>query len=266
MNIHNFQIDLIQAVQDNLDPAWSWISDTNGWTGFHLWYIFQNSVKIQTEKEEYQLSEGDTFLFDLAQNHRCSHNPQKPASMFTAYFHCRQAAELQEMLRTGKLPRRGHPALFHTNMQLFEQAVRPFHSPAETELWLAPIFCQILSPQPDPSPSQNAIAEICRTMDTEPQRDFPLTELAAGCGYSPNQFLRLFRKETGTTPHAYLIAARIARARHLLLFSDYTATQIARMLGYSDLNHFSSQFYRKTGFCPSEYAAQFRDAARNVHK
>lgn len=266
MNVCGFQIEPIFTVKDNLDPGWSWISDSNGWTGFHLWYMFQNSVTIRVEKEEYTLTEGDTFLFDLAQNHRCSHNPQKPASMFTVYFHCDRSLELQNMLQSGKVPRRGHPALFRANMELFEQAVRPLNSQTEIEMWLAPIFYQILSPQPEPSPSHSVIAEICRAMDAEPQRDFPLELLSFESGYSPNQFLRLFRKETGTTPHAYLIAARIARARHLLLFSDYTVTQIAQILGYSDLNHFSSQFYRKTGCYPSQYAAQFQMDPNAVHK
>lgn len=253
MNIHQFQIELIHVVKDILPPGWSWNSDINRWTGFHLWYVFQNSVKIQTKTEEYTLSEGDTFLFDLSQNHHCTHDPLKPAAMFTAYFHCDHTAQLQSMLQKGEISRQNHPRMYHTNLELFEEAVRITNTSAETDLWLAPIFQQLLSPSFNPV-QQSKIADICRMLDAAPQKNYTLEELAAQAGYSQNQLIRLFRSTTGYTPHAYLIHARISRAKHLLLFSDYTITEIAELLGYNDLNHFSSQFYRKTGLYPSQYA------------
>ncbi len=71
--------------------------------------MFQNSVTIKTEKEEYTLSEGDTFLFDLSQNHHCTHDPQKAAAMFTAYFHCDEEEKLRQMIRNHLIPTKNTP-------------------------------------------------------------------------------------------------------------------------------------------------------------
>lgn len=259
MKIKNFNIQLIYVVKDQLEPEWSWISDNNGWTGFHLWYLFQNSVKIQTGQKEYLLSQGDTFLFDLSQNHHCTHDPKKPAGMFTAYFHCDQSQILQQMLREGSLQQQNHPPLFTTNMDLFEESIRGTNTTAEMEMWLAPVFHQLLSPESGNLLRRGKIEKICREMDTHPQKSYRLEELADRTGYSKNQFIRVFRQVTGVTPYAYLVNSRIAKAKHLLLFSDYTATQIAQMLGYHDLNHFSAQFYGKTGCYPSRYAEKLRE-------
>lgn len=258
MNIRNFEIEPIYVVKDYLKPDWSWISDTNGWTGFHLWYLFQNRVRIKMNQEEYILSKGETFLFDLSQNHHCTHDPQKPAGMFTAYFHCKNSELLHQLIQNRTIPRQNAPALFHMNLQLFEQAVQGTNTKEETEMWLAPVFSQILSPLQSNEPRRSVIAEICRQMDMAPQEIGSLDVLAKRCGYSKNQFIRLFKQMTGQTPHAHLVNARIARAKHLLLFSDYTVTQIARDLGYHDINHFSAQFYQKTGVYPSQYALQTR--------
>ena len=253
MKIRGFQIEPIYVVKEALEPGWSWVSDENRWTGFHLWYLYQNEVRIQTETGEYRLREGDTFLFDLSQNHRCTHDPQKPAALFSAYFHCDRTQELQALLQSGAIPKQNHPPLFSANLQLFEEATRSSNTPEETMLWLGPVFQQVLSPFAGHA-RQSKIAEICREIDAAPQKDWSLDQLASRAGYSKNQLIRLFRQATGYTPYAYMIRARIARAKHLLLFSDYMATEIAGLLGYSDLNHFSSQFYQKTGCYPSQYA------------
>lgn len=258
MKIRDFHIRPLLVAKDRLDPGWSWISDTNGWSGFHLWYVLQNGVKIQTEEREFRLSEGDTFLFDLSQNHHCTHDPQKPACIFTAYFHCDEAERLSRLLGDGVIPQQNHPRLFSTNMQLFEEAVRGTNTPDETAMWLAPLFHQLLSAADVPLSGHDKIAEICHQLDTQPQEHYALDELASRAGYSKNQFIRVFRRVTGTTPYAYLVNSRMARAKHLLLFSDYTVTQIAQMLGYRDLHHFSVQFYQKTGGYPSQYARRFQ--------
>lgn len=258
MDIQNFTLKPLYVVKDILRPEWSWVSNTNCWTGFHLWYLFQNSVTIQTETREYHLSPGDTFLFDLSQNHYCTHDPSKPAGMFTAFFYCDQAPELQAFLREGVILHKNHPLHFQTNMELFEEAVRSSNTPEETELWLAPIFHQLFSPASS-LPHKSKILELCRMIDAQPQNAYSLSQLAHQIGYSQNQLIRLFRQATGFTPHDYMIHARITKAKHLLLFSDYSATQIANQLGYCDLNHFSSQFFKKTGCYPSEYAKLQKD-------
>ncbi len=258
MKIHDFNIEPILVAKDELTPEWNWISDSNRWSGFHLFYLYKNSVCVEREGIKYFLTEGDTFIFDLSKNHYCTQNPKLPASMYVAYFHCEDSTKLQNALRLGKIPYRNHPQDFHLNMRLFENAALSSNSLNETEIWLAPILQQILCEPASGNNQKAAVLNLCREIDQNPQKNFSLSYLGEKINYSKNQVIRLFKKITGLTPYAYILQSKITKAKQMLLFSDYTFTQIAEYLGYSDLNHFSSQFYKKTGLYPTEYIKEYK--------
>lgn len=85
--------------------------------------------------------------------------------------------------------------------------------------------------------------------------DLPLEELAAAAYLSPFHFSRLFKKLTGTTPHAYLAALRTAQARTLLAGTDYSITEIAARVGYTSPSHFTKAFRESTGLTPRAFRA-----------
>ncbi len=81
----------------------------------------------------------------------------------------------------------------------------------------------------------------------------PLTleDLARAAGLSPFHFLRLFRRETGLTPHQYLIRARLRRAVSLLRDTSIPITEVAYEVGFGDLSNFVRTFHRQVG-CPPQ--------------
>lgn len=70
---------------------------------------------------------------------------------------------------------------------------------------------------------------------------------------------KLFKKETGATPHGYLTDRRMALAKNLILsgianrYSNYTVSQIAESCGFSEPLYFSRVFKKYFGVAPSEY-------------
>lgn len=81
----------------------------------------------------------------------------------------------------------------------------------------------------------------------------PLADLAAQVGLSPFHFLRAFRKVTGSTPHQYIIGARIRRAARLLLDTTRSVTEIAYDVGFEDLSNFVRTFHRAAGCAPGAF-------------
>ena len=77
--------------------------------------------------------------------------------------------------------------------------------------------------------------------------------LARTAGYSADHFSRVFLKVTGARPQAYIVNARIERARQLLAESDLTIGMIADALGFQDIFFFSRQFRQRTGQTPTEF-------------
>jgi AraC family transcriptional regulator len=90
-------------------------------------------------------------------------------------------------------------------------------------------------------------------MHAHMSRELSLEEIAAAAHLSPFHFSRLFKKLTGSTPHAYLASLRAARARDLLAETDLSVTEVGARVGYMSSSHFSKAFRQSTGISPSAY-------------
>lgn len=71
---------------------------------------------------------------------------------------------------------------------------------------------------------------------------------------------KLFKGETGLTPHEYLTAVRMERAAEIIIsgvsnrYSSYTVGQIAEACGFAEPLYFSRVFKKYYGVSPTEYA------------
>ncbi|RSX58525.1 AraC family transcriptional regulator [Bifidobacterium samirii] len=83
----------------------------------------------------------------------------------------------------------------------------------------------------------------------------PLTvgDLAARAYMSEYHFIRVFKKETGYTPHAYVIDARMHAAEYRLINSDIPLRQLCEECGFTDASTFCAAFRKRTGMSPIEF-------------
>lgn len=79
-----------------------------------------------------------------------------------------------------------------------------------------------------------------------------LAELAELTQMNPYVLLRQFRAEIGVSPHAYLQAWRLCRAR-ALMSEGIPLAEVAVMCGYTDQSHFTRQFKQRFGLTPRQY-------------
>ena len=79
--------------------------------------------------------------------------------------------------------------------------------------------------------------------------------LAQDLGYSTTHLQRLFRQEMGMSISEYIAAQRLELAARLLLHGERacTVSEVAKMLGFSDVHYFSRYFRRHAGYAPQEY-------------
>jgi len=84
-------------------------------------------------------------------------------------------------------------------------------------------------------------------------QELSLKDLAAASYLSPFHFARLFKKLSGTTPHAYLAALRTTTAQKLLAETDLSITEISARVGYASPSHFSRSFRQATGLTPRAF-------------
>jgi AraC family transcriptional regulator len=98
-------------------------------------------------------------------------------------------------------------------------------------------------------------------IDAYLDRRISISDLAKAAALSPYHFARSFRLTTGLTPHAYVTARRMERARHLAVQTDLPTTAIAPQVGYSNVAHFRSSFVRSFGVTPARLRADDRRRA-----
>ncbi len=86
-----------------------------------------------------------------------------------------------------------------------------------------------------------------------------LAEIAEAAHMSPHHFARSFKKDTGLSPHRYVIRQRVERAKALLANTDLTVFEVARAVGFANHSHLSSHVRRHLGVSPG---ALRRDGTR----
>ena len=97
-----------------------------------------------------------------------------------------------------------------------------------------------------------AVARLLEYLRANACQDVNLDELAKIAFLSPFHLLRVFREETGITPHAYQIQLRIEQAKRLLR-DRFTIAEAAHSAGFFDQAHFSKQFKRYVGITPGKF-------------
>lgn len=80
-----------------------------------------------------------------------------------------------------------------------------------------------------------------------------VSQLAALAGLSDYHFIRIFKKQTGFTPHEYLLNTRINTARYLLKNSRLPVKEICFSTGFSCESVFCGAFKRIEGMTPAQY-------------
>lgn len=70
---------------------------------------------------------------------------------------------------------------------------------------------------------------------------------------SPNYLASLFKKEKGITIQKYIRLRRIKAAKNMLIYSDYSSTEIGEFLAFNSNSHFIKVFHEETGLTPREY-------------
>jgi AraC family transcriptional regulator len=101
--------------------------------------------------------------------------------------------------------------------------------------------------------------EIRRSVDfihSHLETDITLEQLAATAALSRYHFIRMFKRQLGLPPHAYLRKTRLHRAAVLLRETKLGITQIAARLGYANPGHLSTAFRTHYGISPSQFRSK----------
>jgi AraC-like DNA-binding protein len=99
---------------------------------------------------------------------------------------------------------------------------------------------------------KNAIIELVRY--SEEQLKTNLSEhITSQLNHDYNYLSNLFSEVEGTTIEQYFIAQKIEKVKELLVYDEFSLSEIAMQMNYSSVSHLSKQFKKVTGFTPTYY-------------
>ncbi len=99
---------------------------------------------------------------------------------------------------------------------------------------------------------KNVIVDVSRHRD-EPLKENFSVYLGEKLKYDYRYLANLFASEIGMTIENFMIIHKIERVKELLLYDEYSLSEISYKLNYSSVAHLSNQFKKYTGLTPTLY-------------
>lgn len=112
------------------------------------------------------------------------------------------------------------------------------------------------TPMDADAPEDALARDIISYIDLHYTESLTLESLAGEFFISPSHLSHVVKKAYGQAPIAYLLDRRIGESIRLLASTSLPISDIAEMVGFPNLNHYSAAFKKKTGVSPGVYRQQ----------
>lgn len=112
-------------------------------------------------------------------------------------------------------------------------------------------------PQPTPDLTARQMKLLRDYMESHLDRDISIEDFATLLGLSRTQFLRRFKAASGTSPHQWVMQARVEKAKQLLSTPGLSLGAISLACGFANQAHLSTVFQRFVKISPSAFRRGF---------
>ncbi|WP_125114861.1 helix-turn-helix domain-containing protein [Agathobaculum sp. Marseille-P7918] len=236
--------------------------------------VYRGFGYYEVGKQCYPIQAGDILFYNQGELHEVRSMSDAEIGTYCFGLSGLQLPGLpaNHIIPRGTSPVRASGTRFAFLAQLCEQAYqlldRDIYAKASAQCLAASFLllaCQIETEQTQQICSEQEGEIVGRIRDfldqhfTEP---LTLKSIAAEFQCSEPYISHVFKRITGFSPIQYVIRRRIGMAQTYLISSDYTAAQIATLVGYDNTNYFNTIFTKVVGLPPIRYKKQYLEALR----
>lgn len=97
------------------------------------------------------------------------------------------------------------------------------------------------------------IDEIVLYLKNNFKKVITIEEMSGKVNYTPNYFIKKFKKKTGCSPLQYLNNIRLEVAKFMLRHTNEPVGKIMEKTGFLDASYFSKLFKKNTGYSPIKF-------------
>ncbi|WEG10962.1 AraC family transcriptional regulator [Pullulanibacillus sp. KACC 23026] len=234
-------------------------------TYYSLHFVLDGKGEFNQEGYKKAINKGDIFCLFPNKTHQYTTDPSNCLNMFWFAFDGRQSEEL--IRRIGLSEQSPHAAGLISNevRKTIKKLCTRFSNLREAETLerislIYELFYNLSTMAIQKNivkvvNSTNWLQESRKYMDNHYSEGISVSDVAKYLGINRSYFTSSFTKEMQMSPLQYLTTIKMKKAYQMLLNPNYTVTEIALSVGYSDLYSFSRAFKNHYAISPS----QFRD-------
>jgi len=236
----------------------TYIVNRQSYNSFLVLHVIKGRGYVEQGGKRILLPEGSTVLLDCYKPH--CYGTENGWEIVWCHFDGPQARAYYDAitedntivfeLQNPYAVRRGLDktyAMFHEASKAMEANISKYITIVLTELLNSDNAAAAENMQS--STTENILAYIAENVSQQ----LTLEHLAQKAALSPFYFTRVFKKETGYTPHEYLIISRMNAARYYLKTTDLPIKEIAVNCGFASECNFCTTFKRIVGTTPLVY-------------
>lgn len=227
------------------------------YSSFLLLHVKKGKGYVQVNGRKTPLADGSTFLLDCYQPH--CYGTTTGWEIVWVHFNGQKARLYFDSIS----PNSNCRTLTLSNPHSIQQNLyKVFAMPHEKGVLSEPLankyivnaLTYFLTHNPSVDNNSSSLIEELLTYITENlQKPLTVEMLANKAMLSPYYFIRVFKKETGYTPYAYIVTVRVNAAKFYLKTTSLTVKEITYMCGFSSESNFCTSFKRIVGTTPLDY-------------
>ncbi|MBQ6551041.1 MAG: AraC family transcriptional regulator [Lachnospiraceae bacterium] len=225
---------------------------------FLLMYILEGEVVVEYGTETVTVRKGQFVFLDCYKPH-AYYSDQDYESLWI-HFDGQNSRHFFEMI-TGNI---GNVFIMDDPIPVINRISRIFEVYHQgqpiREVWLSrqiyDMLCDLClySTTQAPNQTHSPVIETVTAYINEHFKEDPSIEtLAAQTNLSSYYFIRIFRKETGMTPHEYIINLKMDFAKYLLKKTNLSIKDICYECGFRNVSVFCAAFRKMTGQTPTAF-------------
>ena len=257
----------------------------------HLVIAGESYIKIEGEPEARRLKAGDLIFFPRSAEHvlsseaacnNCGDAPhinnsgaftvassnssgEKGLDLFCARFEYDEHADIMHDLPETVLISMNHPSLqCLVSMLQYESAHTLSGSRAIVNALSSVLLVLIVRAyleQGGEAPlggilnglRDKRLRQLIQTVVSCPEDEWNIEKMTALANLSRAQLMRLFKQQTGISPHAFVNLIRLRQAAVLLRQTADSVLSIALNVGFQSETHFGKAFKKQYGISPGQY-------------
>lgn len=249
-------------------------------------YVDYGKVKVVSDKEEYYVSSGEGFLHAPNELHNIL-SVGEFASAFIISFDCdcerlseiqsrvlkfygREAKIIKQLYKSGQEVFEGPYDIFDQQKLKIRQDA-PYGGVQEFKLLTEELLLLLIrsssdkGEMPEKYPDEELenerviVDRVIGIILASIYEKISLTDICSQLSFSKSYILKIFKKRMGCSVMDYYNQMKIKEAKRLISEDKYTYTEIARLLNFSSVHHFSSSFKQITNMTPSGYQKSIKN-------